>query len=151
MMDSLHYAARRIVCPLVLFWLAFATGTVWCLPATATDFAGVLPAALDQPRIEFLMRNTAAGPPRLTTGLPGDQNHYNVQAFLDTGASGVLLSQETAGYFELEPLHWPEPNGPAVEFADVGVAGSDLFRRSAAGQLHANIRAGSCPSWPIDQ
>jgi hypothetical protein len=125
MMDSLHYAARRIGCPLFVFWLA--SGMVYCLPAEATDFEGVLPAALDQPRIEFLMRNSAVGPPLLSTGLPGDGNHYNVQAFLDTGASGVLISQETAGYFALEPLRWPEPNGPEVEFADVGVAGSDIF------------------------
>ena len=52
-------------------------------PALATDYLGVMPAALDQPRINAYISLTAGGPPQEF------EETFNVQAFFDTGASGI--------------------------------------------------------------
>src|SRR5689334_10308609 len=56
----------------------------------ATDIEGVQPAALDQPRVNIHLRRDPKGTP-LQAGKDAE-NTINIQAFLDTGASGVLLS-----------------------------------------------------------
>jgi len=96
--------------------------------AFATDLPGVLPAALDQPRINAVLRRTPTGNP-LTADIGGEQV-YNIAAFFDTGASGVLVSHQTYEALGVQKLRHPEPNGPLVEFEDVGVAGSDIFNVS---------------------
>jgi hypothetical protein len=95
--------------------------TVW-----ATDLPGVLPAALDQPRINALLRRTPTGPP-LIADFGGGVQGYNITAFLDTGASGILLSDQTVEFLEVQRQRWPEPGGPLVQFEDIGVAGSEFF------------------------
>jgi len=79
---------------------------------------GVYEAALDLPRILFLLRHRPAGPPLTSTGQ--FEPHYG---FLDTGASGILLSRETA-----------QGLGVAIEprarFGDVGVGGMEYFNVS---------------------
>src|SRR5829696_5507051 len=68
------------------------------LPATAgaTDIFGVQNAALDQPIINALLRPGAGGEPLSGIDPLTDEISFNIQAFYDTGASGVLLSKETA-------------------------------------------------------
>ena len=106
--------------------------TVW-----ATDFEGVLPVALDQPRINAALRRTPDGTP-LTADFGGGVTSFNITAFFDTGASGVLISQQTAEFLEVERLRWPDPvSGQLVEFEDVGVAGSDFFNVSE--QLYVSL------------
>ncbi|HEV8291778.1 MAG TPA: dockerin type I repeat-containing protein [Tepidisphaeraceae bacterium] len=87
-------------------------------PAFATDYQGIQPAALDQPRINAYISLTPGGAPQEAEGT------FNIQAFFDTGASGILLSNETAGLLSIEPSTY---NNEQVIFSDVGVAGSDQF------------------------
>ena len=61
-------------------------------------------------------------------GLP----YFNVTAYFDTGASGILLSQETADYLSVPKSY---SGGQLVVYEDVGVGGSEQFNVSAAG-LH---------------
>ncbi|MEX2138961.1 MAG: hypothetical protein WD894_06845 [Pirellulales bacterium] len=94
----------------------------------ATDLPGVLPAALDQPRINAVLRRTPTGDP-LTADFGGVRG-FNIDAFFDTGASGVLLSKETAEALGVQKLKHPDPQSGQlvdVEFEDVGVAGSEFF------------------------
>lgn len=78
----------------------------------------VYEAALDLPRILFVLRRHPTGPPLTSTGQ--FEPHY---AFLDTGASGILLSRETAQGLgvALEP---------GARFGDVGVGGVEYFHVS---------------------
>jgi hypothetical protein len=110
--------------------IAFAIGQLFPLATVhATDLPGVLPAALDQPRVNAVLRRSPTGPP-LTFDIFGEQG-YNIEAFFDTGASGTLLSEQTAELLEIARLRWPDqPGGQLVEFEDVGVAGSDIFNVS---------------------
>src|SRR5204863_7047428 len=94
-----------------------------------------------QPQINAVIRLPAVGP-TLNDPLYADfgagSRAFNVTAFLDTGASGVLLSNNTAGF--LGDLYNPGVptatyNGKTVVYQDVGVAGSDNFRVSVPVQL----------------
>src|SRR5262245_43112499 len=78
---------------------------------------GVQPAALDQPRIYLNLRRTAAGE-FLTTK---DKDKLSgIEAFLDTGASGVMLSADT-----VEKLRVVK--SPDVIFEDIGIGGAEHF------------------------
>jgi hypothetical protein len=81
-------------------------------------FEGVYEAALDLPRIYFLIKRDINKQPL------NQKEQFEVHyAFLDTGASGILLSRETA-----------ESLGIAVDakaqFVDVGVGGPEYFNVS---------------------
>ncbi len=112
----LNWKSRWITSLILLGWISSA--------AVAEDFDGVQPAALDQPRVNLLIKLTPDGPPLTTTSF--GQTSFNVQAFLDTGASGVLLSpnnasglgitRETVGKAKIE-----------ARFEDVGVGGGSEF------------------------
>jgi hypothetical protein len=78
----------------------------------------VYEAALDLPRILFLLKREPSGPPLMTKG------HFEVNyAFLDTGASGIVLSRETTGLMGLAI-------DPKARFADIGVGGGEFFNVS---------------------
>jgi len=105
--------------------VAALTAGFLLLPATAgaTDIFGVQNAALDQPIINALLRPGAGGAPLSGIDpLTGDTS-FNIQAFFDTGASGVLLSKETAD--ALGVVHTP-----GVVFEDVGIGGASSFNVS---------------------
>jgi hypothetical protein len=85
------------------------------------DIEGVQPVALDQPRINALLRWTADGEP-LVASDSGFES-FNIQAFLDTGASGVLLSKETA-----EGLGVPNSTFATPE----GVVGRHVFYNNSS-------------------
>lgn len=105
----------------------------------ATDIEGVLPGALDQPKINVLFRRTPTGDP-LTTGSTTNPEDFTVNAFLDTGASGHLLSNETAGVHD--PAHPADDEdglgiqrdasigGQRTVFEDVGGGGAVQFNVS---------------------
>ena len=59
--------------------------------ASATDVEGALAVAADQPQVTMVVRGSYSGNP-----FTADGNVGYIQAFLDTGCSGILLSQETA-------------------------------------------------------
>jgi hypothetical protein len=101
----------------ICLWLA--------APAIAEDIEGVQPAALDQPRINLIMRRQAGGPVLMVAGQAG----FNVEAFLDTGASGIMLSPHTAQQLGIarETVSAPGGKGGEARFEDVGVGGGDQF------------------------
>jgi hypothetical protein len=91
-------------------------------PTNAVEIEGVQPAALDQPRVNMCVRRDAKGKP-LAANFGIDETS-NIQAFLDTGASGVLLSGKTADALGVKrAIH-----GKAdIVFHDIGVAGTESF------------------------
>src|SRR5687767_9273098 len=90
--------------------------------AFAVEIEGVQPAALDQPRVNLHLRREKAGKPLVAKKL-GEET-INVQAFLDTGASGIMLSTTTADALGVKRA---KAGGANVVFHDVGVGGSDEF------------------------
>jgi len=93
------------------------------------------PASIDQPQINVIMRNMvsgAPGPPLV--GATTDPNDpfstvptLTLQAYLDTGASGMLISSASG-------TAWSVPNatfgGQPVLYNDVGVVGTAQFNVS---------------------
>ena len=92
--------------------------------AATLDIHNVQPAALDQPRINALLRRGNGDP--LAADLFGSST-FNIEAFLDTGASGLLLSNETADGLGITRA---KSGGQTITFHDVGVAGSGAFNVS---------------------
>ena len=88
-----------------------------CVYAEPNDFNldGVFEAALDLPRILFILKREPNGPP-----LEVDGNFELNYAFLDTGASGILLSLETTELIGIDIE-------PDAQFVDTGVAGEEYF------------------------
>lgn len=95
------------------------------------EIEGVQPAAMDQPRIYIHFHRSADGdalaPPQkpvkkndpLSELLDGSTSN-DVEAFVDTGASGIVMSKDTATQLSITTK-------PKVVFEDVGVAGSEDF------------------------
>lgn len=131
--------------------------------AGAVEIDGVLPGALDQPKVNGLLRRSPAGDP-LTTGNtfnPDEPSEYVFNAFLDTGASGHLLSNETAGVQDPSNPSQDEPGlgvvrqesgGQPVVFEDVGGGGAVQFNVSEQLYLqlasHNQDTALSVPGFP---
>ena len=104
---------HNIISALLLAIVIF-TGSAQADP-NDLNFDGVFEAALDLPRIYFLFKREPNGPP-----LEYEENFELNWAFLDTGASGILLSKETTDYLEID-IH------PEAQFFDVGVGGMEAF------------------------
>ena len=93
--------------------------------ALAVEIEGVQPAALDQPRVHVHLRRQPNGE-ALSAHVAGEKS-INIQAFLDTGASGILLSKTTADALGVKTV---TANRKPVTFHDVGVAGDAAFHVS---------------------
>lgn len=123
-MISLSRAARASA-----FLVALA-----CPYAYALDFEGIAPAALAQPQINFLVRTTPAGDPltALFRDPAGDPNYdityHNIDAYFDTGASGISLSGATCDDLGIVKATSQNPTflGQEIHFGDVGAAGPTL-------------------------
>lgn len=130
-------AYRSFVARLLSVFVVLVTSTA----SWGVDVEGVQPAALDQPRVNIVIRRDAKGKPLTVVGGGGaaadlakllgaggagggDADTANIQAFLDTGASGVLLSATTSKALGLK--HATSGNKP-IAFHDVGVGGSEAF------------------------
>ncbi len=109
-------AAFRLTCVLIVGWAKVAS---------AVDFDGVQPAAMDQPRINLVLRRSATEPP-LGAKVAGEQT-FNVEAFLDTGASSIMISPNTAEQLGIQREKTTGPKAAQVRFEDVGVGGGDRF------------------------
>jgi hypothetical protein len=100
--------------------------------ALGTDITGVLPGALDQPQVNFIVRPTDTQDPWIYDDVFSGQG-FNVTGFLDTGASGVLINGDSAAalYRPGDPSATDLPRqtlgGRPVYFEDIGVAGGDRF------------------------
>ena len=95
--------------------------------AAAEDFVleGMFEAAVDLPRIMFLIKRDPNGEPiKVYDDFEDDYVFVEQYAFLDTGASGVLFSRETALlYMELNLEE-------EAVYYDVGVGGAEDFNVS---------------------
>jgi hypothetical protein len=91
--------------------------------ALAEDIEGVQPAALDQPRINLVMRRQPKGP--VLGGKVMGEEAFNVEAFLDTGASSIVLSSNTAS--QLGVKREIVGGNSEARFEDVGVGGGSKF------------------------
>jgi hypothetical protein len=108
--NFLHYKTELLL--LLLF--LFTPKLVFAGPADF-NIDGVFEAALDLPRILFLLKREPNSQP-----LKYEGNFELNWAFLDTGASGILLSRETVDYLEIAI----EPN---AQYADTGIGGIEFF------------------------
>ncbi len=106
---------HNIILALVLAIVVF-TGSAQADP-NDLNFDGVLEIALDLPRLHRLLKLDVNGLPLEYEG-KFEQEYLGV--FLDTGASGILLSRETA--FDLGITIDPE-----AEYIDIGVGGIEVF------------------------
>lgn len=86
---------------------------------------GVQAVALDQPRIYVNVRRSAPDGEVLQAKGADEEAVSAIEAFLDTGASGVVLSSETAHSLGVKTLR--SADGKAVAFHDIGVGGSETF------------------------
>ena len=114
------------------FFVALTTGIFFARPALAADLTnGFLPAAMDQPKIFVSFSRTADGLP--LNGGPSLDNAISTEAFLDTGASGVLIDQSIAGDGSGNPVNnglnfqYQKVGGTKVEYTDTGVGGAQPF------------------------
>ena len=110
------FRARRIRVVLVL-WLVVLPhlgGTrLWAVEDFVLD--GVYEAAIDLPRIYFLLTRRPTDPPLRHKG------HFELNyAFLDTGASGIVVSRETVDTMGLR-VH------SKAKYVDVGIGGEEYF------------------------
>jgi hypothetical protein len=99
------------------------------LSTTTYDISGVGNASLDQPEINTIFRTSPNGNP---LGGTGPDDGLDVKAFLDTGTSASLLSQESAAALGITPDSY---NGQPIVFTDVGVGGGETF--DVSGQYYA--------------
>ncbi len=112
----------------ILAALAFGRAAVFAVDIDP----GFLVGAMDQPQINVSLSRTATGPALVSpdgfdpnTG--ASINTINFQAFLDTGASGILFAKETQDSFHLNLSTF---NGVNVVYSDVGVGGTQDFNVS---------------------
>jgi hypothetical protein len=97
------------------------TMLLWASAASAVDIEGALLMAADQPQIYMRIQGTYGGPNYTVEG-----ETANIQAYFDTGCSGILLSPETAGLLYTGTklgLDSAVHDGNTVTFQDVGVGG----------------------------
>ena len=85
--------------------------------AACEDFEieGTYEASLDLPRILFLLKHSPSESP-----LPIGEDFELNYAYLDTGASGILLSLETADYMQFDIY-------ASAQFVDTGIGGDEYF------------------------
>jgi len=112
---SKNECSSRPQAGLVLCLLLLVTTDVTVASPDDFNIDGVFEVALDLPRILFLLKRDPNGLPLLYEG-----NFELNWAFLDTGASGILLSRETADLLDIS-IH------PDALYADVGIGGLEFF------------------------
>lgn len=120
------------------------TACAWLVPGAvhAIDIQGILPTAFDQPQINVAVEVNG----KILNDFFGEL--YPMTAFLDTGASGILISSMWAdSVLEIDrAMH----NGQPVRFGDVGVGGSEFFDISEPITLHIAPYAGDIDPWVYD-
>ncbi len=128
------FAAHKIAgyLPRTLAWLL---GLLLCSTAFAVDLKGLgQPAAIDQPQVFLGLSTGYSGtPPTPGPYIVGQtmdpifgtiQPTIGIQAYLDTGASGILISPQSANAWHQANSTY---NGQTVMFNDIGVVGTADF------------------------
>ncbi|MBI3836950.1 MAG: PEP-CTERM sorting domain-containing protein [Planctomycetia bacterium] len=110
---------------------------VFAQTAHAVDIFGTQNAALDQPVVEGLLQRPGDSQP--LTGHDLGISSFNITAYLDTGASGILISGDTATVLGLNTL-------AGVSFSDTGVAGTSNFGVSES----VSVRVAHTPFSDLD-
>ncbi len=90
--------------------------------ARAVDISGVLPVAADQPQTMALLEDPSTG--AVLYGSGAYAGTYAIQAYLDTGTSSILLSQETASALG---VGLATSGGQNVTITDVALGGTDTY------------------------
>ncbi len=85
--------------------------------AWAVDIEGVLPGSLAQPQVHGLLQPAGGGDPYTSDIFIGA---FNVVGYLDTGSSGIVISDLTRELLAL-------PTEPGVNFEDVAAGGTTDF------------------------
>jgi hypothetical protein len=119
-------ATGALVCGVALICLAANS-------ARAVDIDGVQPDALSQPQINAAFSLSPGASPLMQPDPINGGTTYNATTYLDTGTSGVLLSQETAGVLRDSSNKGITPstfNGSTVVYTDVGIGGGTAFNVS---------------------
>ncbi len=144
---SIRSARRR-------FAIAIAGGMAPLLLIThqsrGTDIIGIQPAALDQPTVNFIFLDPLTSNPAtpLYADYGGGLRFFNGEAFLDTGASGIVISRSTAATLTHDGQENTEvtglgqqtySNGKYVYFEDVGVAGQTIPRFNVSQSFKLSI------------
>jgi len=121
---------------LVLLLTFFVTSSPSLAGPADFNIDRVFEASLDIPRILFLLKKDPNGPALKYMG-----NFEVTWAFLDTGASGNLLSREIIDHLRISV-------DPTAKYTDVGVGGSEFFDVSES--LYTGTTARDNPN-PKDQ
>lgn len=102
-----------------------------CVSATtkAVDIRDVQFLALDQPQVDVTMYLAGSATPLSATDVLGDVS-TSFTAFLDTGASGIVLSDATADAFGVPRARFPDATGSLITHNDVGIGGTAVFNVS---------------------
>ncbi len=108
--------------------------------ASAANVYDVMPAAMDQPQVNLVLWNDATNQPLTYTmdDYGVSSSYYNITAYFDTGASGILLSKETLSAFKTNAANNAQlaastygVNNTTVQYYDTGVLGTAAFNVSA--------------------
>jgi len=110
-----HFYKCCIACIVVTLLLPAVYAAAVC---EDFEIEGAYEASIDIPKVWFLLKHSPSEPP-LPVGEIFELNY----AFLDTGASGILLSRETADYMQFAI----DAN---AQFVDTGIAGDEYFNVS---------------------
>ena len=106
--------------------VGFTAAILFAANVVAIDIDGVLNASLDQPQIHVVIRRTHGGDP-LSIVDPLFGEIFSVQAFYDSGASGIVLSNDTANQLGIARQQF---SGELIVFEDVAVGGKTTYNVS---------------------
>ena len=102
------------------------TGFLAPAAAHATDIENIWPASLDLPRVYALFEHQGT----VLSIDPNDESAFiPIWAFLDTGASGILIGSQTRDLLQFpQAFSGSDPvEAEPVKFGDIGVGGTELF------------------------
>src|SRR5580658_4103928 len=91
------------------------------LSVQAIDIDGTQPDALAMPEIHGILQTTPGGVPLEGDDVYGDPGYYDIEGFLDTGTSGVLIDSDFASEADIPQESF---DGQPVTYNDTGIAGS---------------------------
>jgi hypothetical protein len=101
----------------------------------AVEIDGVLAASADIPRVYMVLEDAAGNPLKVNGDIAA------IEAFFDTGCSGILLSLETSEQLGMASATY---NGSTVTYHDVGVGGEFSVNVS---QSEYNYKLGTFSLW----
>ena len=91
------------------------------LSSGAITINDVQPDALAMPEIHGILQTTPGGVPLEGLDQNGDPGYYDIEGFLDTGTSGILIDSDFASQAGIPEESY---NGQSVTYNDTGIAGA---------------------------